>query len=195
MANTDKAISGAGAAPTLSGAAGRYAEALFDLAEEADAVDAVVADLNGLKGLIGDSAHLRDVLRSPVYARAEKAAAMGAIIEKSGVNALTANFIGLVAEKNRLFFLEAMIEGFSKLAAHHRGEVEAFVTSAAPLSDDQERRLRGEIEGRVGRAVNLFLDVDPDLLGGLVVKVGSTMVDSSLRTKLNKMKSVMKEAS
>ena len=187
-------MTGAAEAPTLSGAAGRYAEALFDLASDAGAVDAVEADLKTLSDLMGGSADFRDFLKSPVYGLEEKETAMAAIVEKAGVSALSRNFIGLVAKKGRLFALDAMIDGFGKLAAHHRGEVRAEATSAAPLNDEQLRRLRGEIEGLVGKAVNLQTSVDPDLLGGLIVKVGSTMVDSSLRTKLNKLKLAMKEA-
>lgn len=194
MSDTASAMTGAADAPTLSGAAGRYAEALFDLAKEAGVVDGVEGDLNTLNDMMNASDDFRDFLKSPVYGLEEKQAAMTAIVEKAELGELTRNFIGLIAKKGRLFLLDAMIDGFAKLAAHHRGEVSAEATSAAPLNDEQLRRLRGEIEGLVGKAVNLQTNVDPDLLGGLVVKVGSTMVDSSLRTKLNKLKLVMKEA-
>ena len=131
---------------------------------------------------------------SPIYGRADKAAAIAAIADRMNFNVLTKNFLGLVGRNGRLFTLPAIIDAFRELAAYNRGEVKAEVLSAAPLSDDQQKRLRGEIEGLVGKAVNLAAKVDPNLLAGLVVKVGSTMIDSSLRTKLNKLKSAMKEA-
>jgi len=190
----NSSITGATETPTLSGAAGRYAEALFDLAKDAGAIDGVEDDMRSLSAAITGSNDFRDFLRSPVYGREEKENAIVAVVDKAGLSGLSKNFIGLVAKKGRLFALEEMIDGFGKLAAHHRGEVRAEAVSAAPLNDEQLRRLRGEIEGIVGKAVNLNTSVDPDLLGGLIVKVGSTMIDSSLRTKLNKLKSAMKEA-
>lgn len=180
--------------PTLSGAAGRYAEALFDLARDEKALETVEGDLKTLRAAMDDGAEFRDFLTSPVYTRDDQEAAIAAIAQKAGAAALTTNFLRLVAQKGRLFSLEKMIDEFTKLAAHARGEVEAEATSAASLSDEQTKRLRGEIEGLVGRAVSLRTKVDPDLLGGLVVKIGSTMIDSSLRTKLNKLKTAMKEA-
>ena len=187
-------LSAGNQAPILTGAAGRYAEALFDLAKEAGAVDAVEADLNTLLSAIEASADLKAALMSPIYGRADKAAAIAAIADRMNFNVLTKNFLGLVGRNGRLFTLPAIIDAFRELAAYNRGEVKAEVLSAAPLSDDQQKRLRGEIEGLVGKAVNLAAKVDPNLLAGLVVKVGSTMIDSSLRTKLNKLKSAMKEA-
>lgn len=187
-------ITGAIEAPTLSGASGRYAEALFDLAKEANAVDSVERDTKILSQAIAGSDDFRSFLRSPVYGHEEMRLAAAALVEKAGVSELTKNFIGLVAQKGRLFSLEDMIDDFTKLAAYHRGEVRAEAVSASALNEDQLRRLRGEIERLVGKAVNLDTQVDPDLLGGLIVKVGSTMIDSSLRTKLNKLKSAMKEA-
>lgn len=194
MSEAESSLTGASVAPTLSGAAGRYAEALFDLAREAGAIEDVERDLNAINDVIASVPDFRDFLKSPVYGRAEKERAISEIVSKAGLQNVTRNFVALVAKKGRLFALDEMIDGFFKLTAHHRGEVRAEATSAAPLNDEQVRRLRGEIEGRVGKAINLQTSVDPELLGGLVVKVGSTMVDSSLRTKLNKLKSVMKEA-
>lgn len=178
----------------MSGIAARYAGAFFELAQEAGALDAAEADLKALKGAIAASADLRGFLASPVYDAADQARAIGAIGEKLGLGPLTRNFLGLVARNRRLFALEAVIAAFLARLSEHRGEVRAEALSAAPLSDDHLKRLRGEIEAMVGRAVLLDARVDPDLLGGLVVKVGSTMIDSSLKTKLNRMKSVMKEA-
>lgn len=184
----------AAASPTVSGPAFRYAEALFDLALEEGALEKVEADLATLGRAIGASADFRSFLTSPVYDSDEKAGAMAAIAGKAGVCALTRNFLGVVGRNGRLFALPGMIAAFRKRLAEHRGEVSAEATAAAPLNDDQTKRLRGEIERVVGKAVNLSVKVDADLLGGMVVKVGSTMIDSSLKTKLNRLKSVMKEA-
>lgn len=175
-------------------AASRYAEALFDLALEAGALDRVEADLKALSAAIAGSADLRAMLKSPVYDAAAKARAMAAIADKAGNSPLTKNFLGVVAKNRRLFALDGVIAAFAARLADHRGEVAAEAVSAAPLNTDQTKRLRGEIERVVGKAVNLTVKVDPELLGGMVVKVGSTMIDSSLKTKLNRLKSVMKEA-
>lgn len=177
-----------------STAAGRYAEALFDLALDGKSLEQVEADLKALSGAIGASADLRAMLKSPVYDADAKARAIAAIADKAGASPLTKNFLGVVAKNRRLFALEGVIAAFRERLAAHRGEVSAEAISAAPLNVDQTKRLRGEIERVVGKAVNLNLKVDPELLGGMVVKVGSTMIDSSLKTKLNKLKSVMKEA-
>ena len=194
MSSADPASGGFSTAPTLSGAAGRYAEALFDLARDENAVDAIEKDLKTLHVAIGAAPAFRDFLASPLYSRDDQENAISAIAEKSDVSGLTNNFLRLVAKKGRLFLLPKMIGDFLKLAAHARGEIDAEATSAAPLSDEQAKRLRCEIERLAGRAVSLQTKVDPELLGGLVVKVGSTMIDSSLRTKLNKLKTAMKEA-
>ncbi len=177
-----------------STAAGRYAEALFDLALESGALERAEADLQALAAAIGASADLRAMLKSPVYDADAKARAVAAIADKAGASPLTKNFLGVVAKNRRLFALEGVIAAFLRRLAAHRGEVSAEAVSAAPLNTDQSKRLRGEIERVVGKAVNLTVKVDPELLGGMVVKVGSTMIDSSLKTKLNRLKSVMKEA-
>ena len=175
-------------------AAARYAEALFDLALDGQALDRVEADLKALSGAIAGSADLRAMLKSPVYDADAKARAIAAIADKAGASPLTKNFLGVVARNRRLFALDGVIAAFTQRLAVHRGEVSAEALSAAPLNADQTKRLRGEIERVVGKAVNLTVKVDPELLGGMVVKVGSTMIDSSLKTKLNRLKSVMKEA-
>ena len=177
-----------------SGVSARYAEALFDLAREAGALDQVEGDLKSLQSAFDGSADFRAFLKSPVYDADAKARAIAAIADKAGASALTKNFLGVVARNRRLFVLDGVLKAFFAKLASHRGEISAEATSAAPLSDDQLTRLRGEIEGIVGKAVNLQARVDPALLGGLVVKVGSTMIDSSLRTKLNRLKSKLKEA-
>ncbi|WDI32864.1 F0F1 ATP synthase subunit delta [Hyphococcus flavus] len=178
----------------VSGVAGRYATALFDLAKEAGAIETVEGELRALQGSINGSDELRGFLKSPVYDRAEQMAVVEELAAKAGFGALTANFLKLIASNRRLFALEDMIRAFAKLAADDRGEVSAEAMTAAAMNDEQIKALRLEIERMVGKAVNLETRVDPDLLGGLIVKIGSKMVDASLRTKLNRLKTVMKEA-
>lgn len=178
----------------VSGVASRYATALFDLAKEQGAVETIEGELRFLQSAIDDSGELRGFLKSPIYDRAEQMAVIEALAEKAGFGALASNFLKLIAKNRRLFALEDMIRAFAQLAADDRGEVSAEAMTAAPMSDDQVKALRLEIERMVGKAVNLETRVDPDLLGGLIVKIGSKMVDASLRTKLNRLKTVMKEA-
>ncbi|MBY0421084.1 MAG: F0F1 ATP synthase subunit delta [Parvularculaceae bacterium] len=178
----------------MAGIAARYADALFDLALEQRSVDAVSTDLNEIKRSARASEAFRRFLRSPVYSREEQEKTIAAIAEAAKLSFLTRNFLALVARNRRLFVLEAMIDAYSARVAAHRGEVRAEATAAAPLSDDHLRRLRSEIEAMVGKAVILDVRVDPEILGGLVVKVGSTMIDSSLKTKLARLKTRMKEA-
>ena len=179
---------------STTGVAGRYAEALFGLAREEGQADAVEAELKSLREAIDGSADLSAFLKSPVYDRDDQLLAIKAIAEQAGFSALTQNFLKLAASNRRLFALDGMIAAYLALAAAARGEISASASSAAPMSDEQVKSLRMEIESMVGKAVNLETRVDPDLLGGLIVKVGSKMIDSSLRTKLNKLKNVMKEA-
>lgn len=178
----------------VAGVAARYADALFDLALEQKAVDGVLADLKSLQQAARASDAFRSFLRSPVYSREDQQKAIAAIAAAAGVSPLTRNFLSLVAKNRRLFALVPMIEAFAARVSAHRGEVRAEATAAAPLSDDHLRRLRAEIEAMVGKAVNLEVRVDPEILGGLVVKVGSAMIDSSLKTKLARLKTLMKEA-
>ena len=186
--------SDASTTPIVSGAAQRYAEALFDLALEQNALETVESDLKSLGRAAAGSADFRTFLTSPVYDAGDKAKAIAAIAERAGVSALTRNFLGVVAANRRLFLLEGMMTAFARRLSEHRGEVSAEAIAAAPLNDEQTKRLRGEIERVIGKAVNLSVRVDKDLLGGMIVKVGSKMIDSSLKTKLNRLKSVMKEA-
>lgn len=183
------------AAASTATVEGRYAEALFDLAKDDGALEKVETELKALSSAIAENAEFRSFLRSPVYDRADQTSAMNALAEKFGFSQTTTNFLKLVSANGRLHALERMIAAFFALAAAARGEVSAEAISAAPLSDDQRKALRMEIESMVGKAVNLTMQVDPALLGGLVVKVGSRMIDTSLRAKLNKLRTVMKEAS
>lgn len=176
----------------VSGVAGRYASALFDLAKEADALDAVNDDLAGLSRLINEGGDLATLIKSPLYSRAEQTNAMQAILERAGANSLTAKFLGVVADNRRLFVLPDMIDAYAGLLAEHRGEVTAEVASAFALSEAQKSTLRGTLEERLKRKVILDLSVDSTILGGLVVRVGSRMIDSSLRTKLDNLQIAMK---
>jgi len=174
--------------------AGRYATALFDLADEAGALDAVAQDLSRLSTLIRGSADLARVVRSPAFSREEQGRAMDAILARLSVNPLTRKFVGLVAEKRRLFALLDMAAGYEALLAHKRGEIKAKVTAAHPINDAQIQTLKDVLRASFHREVKLEVAVDERLLGGLIVKVGSRMIDSSLATKLNKLKLAIREA-
>ena len=179
--------------PILAGMAGRYATALFELANEAGQLDQVDGELQGIKALLSESADLQRLVRSPVFSAAEQANAIGAVLEKAGIGGLTANFFAVIARNGRLFATEDMIGAFRSILAQHRGEVTASVTSAAALNDQQVAELKDTLKAQVGKDVQIETTVDPDLLAGLVVKIGSKMIDSSLRTKLNGLKTAMKE--
>lgn len=193
-ANSTSASAASSNLAPVSGVAGRYAAAFFDLARDSSAIDKIEGELISLQAAIDGSADLQSFLRSPVYDRTEQVNAVTALAERAGYAPLTGNFLKLVAKNRRLFALEDMIRAFHALAAADRGEVSAEAMTAAPMNDDQIKALRLEIERMVGKAVNLETRVDPDLLGGLVVKIGSKMVDASLKTKLNRLKTVMKKA-
>jgi F-type H+-transporting ATPase subunit delta len=179
----------------VSGMAGRYATALFELADAANSLDATAADLGGIASLINESDDLRRLVLSPVFGADDQARAFAAVLEKVGIKGLVANFVGLVIQNRRLFALPDMIRGFNGLLAVKRGEVTADVTSAHPLNDAQIQSLKASLKTATGRDVQLNTNVDASLLGGLVVKVGSRMIDSSLKTKLTSLKLAMKEAS
>lgn len=182
------------AGSSTSGVAGRYASALFELAKDASAIESTEKELRGLQKAIAAGGDLSDFIKSPAYGAGDQERAISALADKAGYSALTSNFLKLAARNRRLFALNAMISAFGALAADDRGEVTAEAISATPLSDEHARALRQEIETKLGRAVNLKTSADPELLGGLIVKIGSQMIDSSLRTKLNKIKIAMKEA-
>jgi len=174
--------------------AGRYALALFELARDRNAIDAVAADLNTFKGLIAESADLQRLVKSPVFTAEEQTKAISAVLAKAGVGGIAANFIKLVAGKRRLFAIGDMIGGFAKLVDHEKGVTRAQVTVAEPLNDAHTAALKAalaQVSG--GKSVEVDLKVDPAIIGGLVVKLGSRMVDSSLRTKLNSIRTRMKE--
>lgn len=182
----------AGEHSAVSGLAGRYASALLELAESKHELDSVAADLRGLQQLIDDSEDLRRLLRSPVYNREQQAKALAAILDKAGGGDLMRRFVLTVAQNRRLFALSQMITAYLAELAHRRGEVIAEVTAAQPLNDAQQSRLTETLRRSVGAKVQIDLKVDPALIGGLIVRVGSRMIDSSLRTKLQKLQLAMK---
>lgn len=177
----------------LASVSGRYASALYDLAAEANIVAAVETDLKNFQSLLDDSTDLSRLVRSPVFSADEQSRAISAVLEKAGIGGLTANFLRVVAKNRRLFSVPEMIKCYFAIAAKARGEVSAEVASAHPLTAEQLQALRDTLRASVGKDVALATRVDPGLLGGLVVKIGSRMIDSSIRTKLNSLKTRMKE--
>ena len=175
-----------------TGLAGRYASALFDLADAEKALDAVAEDLSVLGQMIDESEDLQRLLRSPVISRDDQKKAMLAVIDKAGMNNLTRNFTGVIADNRRLFALQDMIGAYQAILAARRGETTAEVVSAKPLTDAQMSALTDTLKNAVGSKVSVEAKVDPGLLGGLIVKVGSRMVDSSLNTKLQQLRLAMK---
>ena len=172
--------------------AGRYAVALFDLASEAGNVSSVEADLEKLDSALGESADLAALIKNPEVSRADLGKAVSALAALLGLDKLTANFLGVLAQNRRLAELPAMIGAFRAIAAAQRGEVTAEVASAHPLSEDQVSSLQEKLKAREGRNVKIRTSVDPDLLGGLVVTIGSKRIDSSIRTRLNSLAHAMK---
>lgn len=177
----------------VSGVAGRYATALFELADEANAIDAVSSDLASFSALMADSTDLTRLIESPAFSAEDQTAAIKAVLAKAGISGVAANFIGLVASKRRLFALPGMIQGFKNLVAEARGIVSAEVTVAEEPSPERVEEIRAALKGVAGKDVDVVIKVDPALIGGLVVKMGSRMVDASLKTKLNSIRLAMKE--
>jgi len=175
-----------------SGLAGRYANALFELAVDNGAVEQVAQDLSDLSAMLSESEDLTKLVLSPVIAREEQGRAMTAVMDKAQISDLTKRFIGVVAQNRRLFELEGMILAFQSLLAAHKGEVSAEVTSAKKLTQKQVDSLTASLKEAIGSDVAVEQKVDSALLGGLIVKVGSRMVDSSLRTKLQHLQLAMK---
>ncbi len=177
-----------------TGLAGRYAKALFELADEGKALDAVAGDLSRLAGMLDDSADLRRLVRSPVIDRGDQAKAMAAILDRMDAHALTRKFIGVVAANRRLRALGPIGRAYLAELDRRRGEVTADVTTAHELKPGQIKALQASLKKAVGGKVAVSRKVDPAILGGMVVKIGSRMVDSSLRTQLEKLKFAMKGA-
>jgi F-type H+-transporting ATPase subunit delta len=175
--------------------AGRYATALFELALEQNALDAVKSDLDAFDALVAGSADLARLVRSPVFSAEEQSKALAAVLDKAGIGGTAARFLKLVTANRRLFAARDMVKAFRALVAKHKGEVTAQVTVAEKLKDDHVAAIKTALKSVTGgKDVELDIKIDPTIIGGLKVKLGSRMVDSSLRTKLNAIKHAMKEA-
>jgi len=183
----------AGEDPNVSGVAGRYATALFELALESKAIDAVRADLAKFQGLMAESADLTRLVRSPVHSAAVQEKALAAVLKAAGIGGIAANFLRFVAKNRRLYGVADIIRGFDALVARHKGEVSAQVTVAEPLSAARLAEVQAALNQVTGKDVKVDVTIDPSIIGGLVVKLGSRMIDSSLRTKLYALKNAMKE--
>lgn len=176
-----------------SGVAERYATALFDLARDSGGLDNVDADLKGFAGLLDESDDLKRLVRSPVFSAEDQLRAVSALLDKAEIGGLVGNLIKVAAQNRRLFVVPDIIKSFGELLARHRGEVSAEVTSAEPLSAAHVADLKAALKDALGKDVALDTQVDPSLIGGLIVRVGSRMIDGSIRTKLNSLKLAMKE--
>ncbi len=182
----------AAATTMASGLAGRYATALFELAIEQKALDEVASDLVRLRTMITESLDLDRLIRSPILSRGEQGQAMAALMARAEPSELTRRFIGVVAGNRRLAVLPDMIAAFEARLSEHRGEITADVTSASTLSDSQKSALDASLKAAMGSEVKVTAHVDESLIGGLVIKIGSRLVDSSLRTKLENLERAMK---
>jgi F-type H+-transporting ATPase subunit delta len=172
--------------------AGRYASALFDLAREKKQIDAVSRSLDALGQALADSREFHQLVSSPLIDRDEAGKALSEIAGKLNIDPITTNFLGVLARNGRKAQLQPVIRLFRRLASEHRGETIAEVVSAHPLTDDQIAALKQNLKGRAGRDVAIEARTDPEILGGVIVKLGSQMIDSSLKTKLNRLAQVMK---
>lgn len=175
-----------------AGLPGRYATALYELAHDAGALDQVSADLAKLKAMLQSSPEARHLIGSPLIPRAQQAKAMAAIVARAELGDLVRRFVGVVASNRRLAQLPDLIDSFDSLVARRRGDIEAEVVSAIPLTSDQHRAIAAAIPGATGRKVRLRLKVDPKLIGGLRIKYGSRLVDASVAAKLSRLQLAMK---
>jgi F-type H+-transporting ATPase subunit delta len=180
--------------PSVSGVSGRYATALFELARDERSIDAVKADLDQFEAMLADSADLKRLVRSPVFSADTQLKALAAVLEQAGITGISANFLKVVTANRRLVAVTGVIRAFRALVAKFKGEATADVTVAETLSDKNLDVLKAALKSVTGKDVALNVKVDRSIIGGLVVKLGSRMVDSSLRTKLNSIKHAMKEA-
>jgi F-type H+-transporting ATPase subunit delta len=176
----------------VSGLAERYATALFDLADERHALDAVAADLRELRDMVAASGDLVRLLRSPVLSRVEQGKAVAALAARAGLSDLTRDFLGVVARNRRLFAVPAMIEAYLRRLAERRGEVTAEVTVAQKLNEASHAALMEQLRRAIGARVAVDIRIDPGLLGGMIVKVGSRMIDASLSSRLQRLRLAMK---
>ncbi len=177
---------------TVSGVPGRYATALYELAQDTKSVDKVGTDLTTFQTLLNGSPDLKRLVRSPVFSAKEQVAALAGVCNAAGIGGTALNFLKLVAQNRRLFAVEGMIKAYRALVAAQKGEVQAEVVSAEPLSDKHVADLKAALKAKIGQDVQLQTRTDPAILGGLIVKVGSRMIDTSLRTKLQNLKIAMK---
>ena len=176
-----------------SGIAARYATAVYDLAKDDGAVPALEADLDTLSAALDDSADLQALIHSPIYSREEQRAAITAVAQKAGLSALMTNTLALMADKRRLFVVPALIASLRAIIADAKGEVTAEVTSAKALTKTQSDKLAKTLKERLGKDVAITASVDESLIGGLIVKVGSKMIDTSIRSRLASLQNAMKE--
>lgn len=177
----------------ISGVAERYARSLFDLALEANAVEATERDLAQVETMLAGSPDLKRLIESPVFSADDQFRAISAVAARAGIGGLVGNFLKVAAKNRRLFAVPGMIRSYRQIAATHRGEVSAEVTSAHELDSQQQAELKATLKEVAGKDVAINVTVDPALLGGLVVKIGSRQIDTSLRTKLNSLKLALKE--
>ena len=177
----------------VSDVAGRYAGSLFELALEQNVVEKVESDLDDFEALLSESADLKRLIESPVFSADDQYKAISAVVARAGMSGLVGNFLRVVARNRRLFAVPGMIKAFRAIAAEQRGEIVADIVSAHPLSPEQDRELKSALTGIAGKTVVISATVDPSLLGGLVVKIGSRQIDTTLKTKLNSLKLALKE--
>ena len=191
--NEEKFVPVADTSQTVSGVAERYASSLYELASEAGSVDQIGADLARFQTMITESADLKRFIESPVFSSGDQVRAVSAVLEKAGIAGLAANFIKVAAANRRLFAIPGMIKSYFQIVARNRGEISADVTSAHALTSAQENELKATLKSVTGKDVAINVTVDPSILGGLIVKVGSRQIDTSLRTKLSTLKLALKE--
>ena len=178
----------------VSGMAGRYASAVFALAEEQGALDAIAGDLDAFSALLNESPDLRRLVRSPAFSAEEQTRALGAVLARAGIDGTAANFLRLVAAKRRLFAVADMIAAFHALLDAKRGVARAEITLAEPVSSERLETIKEALrETTAARSIDVAVKIDPAIIGGLVVRIGSRMVDGSLRTKLSSLRTRMKE--
>ncbi len=193
VAILNKEVFVSASATLTAGAAGRYATALFEIAKDAGNIAAVEADLDQLQNALNDSADLQSVMASPIISRDDQGAVLAAITKKLGLGSIVSNTVALMAANRRLPELGDMVSQVKALAADERGEITAEVQSAKKLTETQSKALAAALKKSIGKTVKVNVTVDESLIGGLIVKVGSVMVDSSLRSKLNNLQNAMKE--
>jgi F-type H+-transporting ATPase subunit delta len=191
---SEKSVSVAAENPSVSGVSGRYATALFELARDMKAVDAVKADLDKFNAMLDESEDLKRLVRSPVFSADAQLKALSAVLDRAGFSGISANFLKVLTTNRRLFAVADVIRAYNALVAKYKGEATADVTVAERLNEKNLDALKSALKSVTGKDVMLNVKIDPSIIGGLVVKLGSRMVDSSLRTKLNSIKHAMKEA-